>query len=349
MRLAVHAITMFHTPPAIVDLDGSTSPVAIPLGSVLGDRYRVDELIGRGGMGLVYRGHQLDLDATVAIKFIRPELVSDPNIVARFIDEAQITASARNDRVVRMLDLGRRSNGDPFIVLEFLEGTDLESVLATHGSLSIASTLAYSIDVCAGLAAVHRQSVVHRDIKPANLGIVPSSPGEPGHVKILDFGIAERREAFRPSPAASPTFAHGSPHHMSPEQFTGSVAVDARSDIWSLGVVIYQMLVGRLPFVGDDVLAICARVLSHDPDEPSSVRDEVPRDLSRLVMRCLRKDPEDRPAAISFVESELRRIRKRVEQPPRSNDEREPNRRDSQPADLRGDTTVRLAPLSPRG
>ncbi len=262
------------------------------IGRVLEGRYRLDEPLGEGGMAWVFRAFHLGLQQPIAVKLLRPELRADPLVVDRFLAEAQLTARLGGPHVVRVLDTGSvGAPRCPFIVMELLHGRDLEQVLADSGRLPVEQAVELLIQACSALAEAHAIGIIHRDIKPANLFWTELADGM-SFLKVLDFGVCKHRA--RRDQRTFPGGCVGSPHYMAPEQIVEASRVDERADVWALGVVLFEMLSGRVPFAGSTPQEVCATVLR---DEVISLRDAggvVPWSLSRVVERCLRKEPDER-------------------------------------------------------
>lgn len=274
-------------------------------GDVLVGKYRIECVLGEGGMGIVLRATHIDLGCRVAIKVMRPELANDEASVSRFLIEAQAAACIRSEYVARVLDVGRLDNGAPFLVLEHLEGRDLSQVLVQRGHLASHVAVDFVLQACQALSEAHGAGIVHRDLKPENLFVASRADGTP-IIKVLDFGISKRltresREAARTNPSE----LLGSPLYMAPEQMRGGVEVDARADIWSLGVVLYELCTGQSPFFGETIPSICARVIGIEPTPPSQLNDSIPERLEQIILRCLRKDREERPANVAQLAGEL--------------------------------------------
>jgi serine/threonine-protein kinase len=259
---------------------------------VFGDRYRVEETLGKGGMGVVCRATHLGLGTPVAIKVIRPDLAENEEFVGRFLNEARRSALLQSERIARVHDVGQLPTGEPFLVMELLDGVELGDYLEEHGSLGVADAVNIALQIAEGLAAAHQNGIVHRDIKPANTFLVRRTDGRFA-VKILDFGISkELAEGATTLTDAGQSL--GSPWYMSPEQMIDASRVDERSDLWSLGVVLFEMLTGQRPFEGVTVPEVCAKVLTAPAPLLSDFRPELPPALEALVGRCLQKDPGDR-------------------------------------------------------
>lgn len=259
-------------------------------GEVIGGRFRVDRVLGAGGMGLVVAATHTELGHQVALKVLHDELATNPTIVARFLREAKAVATLRTEHVCRVFDVGRLDSGAPFIVMELLDGTDLTSAALKSVPMTIA--VEYVIQACVALAEAHAVGLVHRDIKPPNLFVVRRPDGGP-LVKVLDFGIAKAATAAE-AKLTHTTSTMGSPGYMSPEQIRSTRDVDLRTDIWALGVTLYQLLSARMPFGGTQLAEIAVAVMTAPP-APLSVDPK----LEAIVLRCLEKEPERRFASVA--------------------------------------------------
>jgi serine/threonine-protein kinase len=268
-----------------------------PPGTVLAGKYRVDRLLGEGGMGWVVVATHLQLEQRVALKFMRTShAMSSPEAVARFLREARAAARIQSEHVARVSDVGTLESGAPYLVMEYLEGRDLDSLLQARRSLPIAEAIDYAMQACEGLGEVHAAGIVHRDLKPANLFLARRSDGSV-RVKLLDFGISKIAATPGRTSEGGMTSTQalmGSPLYMAPEQMRSSKGVDARADIWSMGVILYEMLGGQSPFNGDTLPMVCARIMAETPDSLRQVRRDVPAALEAVVMRCLEKDAHRR-------------------------------------------------------
>jgi eukaryotic-like serine/threonine-protein kinase len=251
-------------------------------GMVVSNRYRVGRLMGAGGMSLVYEAEHLLLGTRVALKVLRPELVDDGDHVERFGRESRCLALLANEHVVRVLDAGRLETGLPFIILERLEGLDLQSVLRRCPTLPVELAVHYARQACAGLASAHAQGIVHGDIKPANLFLASDSAGH-SRIKVIDFGIA-RSTSNPPRAGEASDVLLGSPPYAAPEQFESARDIDARTDVWAVGVVLFEMLAGRSPFEipADSAIGIRNRVAP-----VRRWRPEVSAQLQAVIERCL--------------------------------------------------------------
>jgi eukaryotic-like serine/threonine-protein kinase len=265
-------------------------------GMVVADKYRVDRPLGEGGMGLVVAATHLGLDQHVAIKFLQPEAMRSRVAVERFLREARVAAKVRSEYVARVHDVGTLEGGVPYIVMEHLAGSDLGQLIKA-GVIPIDEACEMALQACEALAEVHAAGIVHRDLKPSNLFITRRADGSPA-VKLLDFGISKLTAGQDDSTAdpgltATATIM-GSPSYMSPEQLKSTKEVDPRTDVWSLGAVLYEAITGKQAFRGESVHQVIAMIASEDPMRPSLLRQGVPPELERAVLRCLDKDPGTR-------------------------------------------------------
>ena len=284
--------------------DRTSLPVAA--GDLVAGKYLVGDVIAYGGMGVVVSATHQELRTQVAMKIVRGDLASDDALVARLLNEARAAASLKSEHVARVIDCGRLDCGAPFLVMEHLEGMDLRGLLEERGPLPIEETVDFVLQVCEGLAEAHAAGIVHRDIKPENLFLTKSVCGRPV-IKILDFGISKRiTETLGPRKLTSPGMSIGSPWYMSPEQTRASSKVDERTDIWSLGVVLYELLIGKRPFEGETVAVVSAQVLTHDPPNPCALRLAIPASLGAIILRCLDKNAEGRFEGVASLAAALR-------------------------------------------
>jgi Tol biopolymer transport system component len=258
--------------------------------------FRIGEPLGSGGMGVVYAAEDVQLGRPVALKFLAPELVRDPEAKARFLTEARAASALDHANLCTIHEIGESEDGLLFLAMPRYEGESLDRRIA-RGPLPVEEALDIIVQAARGLAKAHEHGIIHRDIKPGNLFVTRD-----GVVKILDFGIAKLAGEVGPTPTGS---ALGTPSYMGPEQMRGA-AVDARADVWSLGVVLYEMLTGRRPFVGGAGIAVVHAVLHEDPEPLAHLRPEVPAELDRILSRMLAKDPEQRYADAAEVLAELR-------------------------------------------
>ena len=277
------------------------------LGAVIGGKYRIDDVLGSGGMGVVLSATHLELDAAVAIKVVRAELANNEEVVARMLFEARAAAKLHSAHIVRVLDVGRLSSGAPYIVMERLEGSDLASQLSA-GCFTVQESVDYVLQACEGLAEAHSIGIIHRDLKPENLFVAETPEGPV--LKILDFGISKDVSNFASSgPRRALTnagYAVGSPYYMSPEQMRASLELDARADIWSLGAILFELLTGRCPFEGESLAVVSAKVLGEEAPSLHSLAENVPAPLAGIVARCLMKDAGQRFEDVGKLAAALR-------------------------------------------
>lgn len=276
-------------------LVGDDPPSGSPLqiGQIVAGKYRIERQIGRGGMGIVLAATHLQLEHLVAIKVMRRDLLENDQALDRLLVEARAAARIRSEHVARVLDVGTLESGSPFIVMEYLEGEDLADLLDRCGSLEVDQAITFMLQSCEALAEVHVTEMVHRDLKPGNLFIAQLPDGSPT-LKIVDFGISKYiGGAARERAATTSPQVLGSPFYMSPEQMRAD-AVDERSDIWGLGAILFEMLTGRPPFIGETLPEVYAAVLNDAPPAIESLRPGAPQGLDDVVQRCLAKDPAQR-------------------------------------------------------
>src|SRR5688572_17801623 len=287
--------------------DGDRLKFLINLDTTLDERYLLERKLGQGGMGLVFKAHHKFIKTQHAIKVILPDLVgNDPSLAARFRQEAMAAAAIRHPNTVSVTDYGVLQGTTPYLVMEFVEGRSLHEVLAEEKRLSPEMAVEIMLAVCAGVAAAHRQGIVHRDLKPLNIMLQSGhAPGE--GVKVLDFGLAKIKsgELLGSFIAAQTQGMMGSPFYMAPEQW-GDDDVDVRADIYSLGVILYQMLAGDVPFRGVSIPSIMQKHLTTSPVPLAERGVEVPPEVERAVQHALEKDPERRPRTVEEFIEELR-------------------------------------------
>ncbi len=257
-------------------------------GDVLDGKYRVDRVLGEGGMGVVYEAFHLRLRQRVAIKVLRPMIVAQPEFVARFEREARAAATLESPNVAKVLDVDTTDAGLTYMVIEYLEGNDLGEELTRRGRLPIQEAVAYVMEACAPIAEAHAWGIIHRDLKPSNLFL--AKKGTERMLKLLDFGISK---VLAETDAKNTFGTLGTPHYMSPEHVRNASDVDRRSDIWSLGVILYELLTGTEPYSGDPARVIAAIITDPVPP-PRTKRDDIPPELEAVIMRALAKDPRER-------------------------------------------------------
>lgn len=245
-------------------------------------------------MGIIYKGWHLTLDQPIAIKVVRPEYADNAEAVSRFLNEARAVAALRAVNVAQVLDVGRIKGGVLYMVMEYLEGVDVRDALDHEGRpFSIERAVDIVRQACAAMQVAHAAGIIHRDLKPENLFIARLADGQEV-VKVIDFGVSKRPSLVNGRSFTEAGRSLGSPHYMSPEQISTPDAVDGRADIWSLGVVLYELLSNKLPFNGDSAAATCALVLCAEPAPLASLRQDVPPGLAEIVARCMKKNASER-------------------------------------------------------
>ena len=265
-------------------------------GSVVGDKYLVLRELGSGGMGVVVAARNRALGNVVAIKYLRPTVRADAAACQRFLQEARLVTRLESQHVARVHDMGTADDGTPFIVMEHLYGRTVAAELARRGPLPVEEAVDLLLQACEAIAEAHNIGIVHRDLKPANL-FVTTGPDQRPLVKVLDFGISKSLLEGDASVTASHV-AMGSPLYMSPEQLANSKDVDARTDVWALGVILYEMLTGKTPFPGETVAMVGAAVMAERYARLAEVRKEVPGEIDRVVHEALTKDRDKRLASV---------------------------------------------------
>jgi eukaryotic-like serine/threonine-protein kinase len=278
-------------------------------GSRIANKYLVEGVIGEGGLGVVVKARHVQLEQAVAIKYLKPYALSLPGIVERFVREARLAARIKNEHAVKVQDVDTLENGIPYMVMEYLEGRDLGRIVE-EGPLPLQVAIEYVLQATEALAEAHALGIVHRDLKPDNL-FLTQRPGGASIVKIFDFGISKagakppggRRE--RALTQVNDRF--GTPGFMSPEQLQSS-DVDARADIWALGVVLFELVTGKMPFVGDELLQLFTAILTKPPISVLTLLPSAPRELDTIIKRCLEKDPNNRYRNVAELVQDLVQI-----------------------------------------
>jgi eukaryotic-like serine/threonine-protein kinase len=281
-----------------------TAPLQV--GDLVAGKYRLDGELGTGGMGVVYAATHTLLDQKVALKFLFADAAKNPELVERFWREARAAVKIQSEHVARVMDIGE-ANGVPYMVMEYLEGDDLENIVKRHGPLPVADAIRFVLQACEALAEVHAHGIVHRDIKPANL-FLAARPDGTNIVKLLDFGISKVGPAWlQTSDALTNTAAViGSPRYMSPEQLRSSRDVDLRADIWALGVTLFEVLGGDSPFARGTMPEVCASILKDEPHSLTGLRPGIPPALEAVIRRCLAKEPDGRYRNVAELAMALR-------------------------------------------
>src|ERR1041384_7454438 len=279
--------------------DGAATTISIAGEPILDGRYQLEKRLGQGGMGVVYKARHIFLKTAHAIKIILPDLVgNDPNLVTRFRQEALAAAAIRHQNIIAVTDFGVVRGTMPFLVMEFVQGRSLQEILAEEGAIGPVRAFELMQPICAGIAAAHRQGIVHRDLKPLNIMIQNGIPIPEG-AKILDFGLAKIKsgELLGSFIAAQTTGLMGSPFYMAPEQWSDEPP-DTRADIYSLGVMLFQMLAGDVPFKGSSVPPIMKNHISDPPPTFAEMGSSVSPEVELAVRHTLQKEPNKRTSTV---------------------------------------------------
>ena len=274
-------------------------------GETIAGKYRVDRVIGVGGMGVVMAAHHLELDTRVAIKFLLPETAASSEAVERFAREARAAVRIKNEHVARIADVGKLDDGTPYMVMEYLEGSDLAAWLIQYGPLSPEQAVDFVLQAGEAIAEAHSLGIVHRDLKPSNL-FVTRRPDGTQSIKVLDFGISKSVQLGRSGASVTRTSVMvGSPMYMSPQQIRSARDVDAQGDIWALGVILYELISGVPPFDGENLAELVDRIMSNTPVSLQQFRPDVPPALEQVIFRCLARDTAQRFASIAALAEAL--------------------------------------------
>lgn len=270
-------------------------------GDTIAGKYVVEAERGRGGLAVVFSAIQSELDRRVAIKVLLPEWAHDPEVVERFVREGRAATRIKSEHVVHVFDVGTLPNGAPYLVLEYLEGHNLDEVLRSWGPLPIPTAIDWLLQAAEAIAEAHAHGIVHRDLKPANLFLTQHADGT-ACIKVIDFGLSKVTSPSLMAPTdglTRTTDVIGSPHYMAPEQLRSTHQADARADLWALGVVLYEFLAGKPPFWGGTLPELFATVLTQPVPPLSAARANVPPAVEQAILRCLQKDPDARFACIA--------------------------------------------------
>lgn len=279
-----------------------TGPLELAPGVIIADRYRLEKQIGTGGTAMVFRASDLELEEEVAIK-VFTVVVDDPDLIRRFKQELSVTRQLSHPNIVRLHDIGTH-RGFRFITMEILQGTDLASVLQ-KGQLPLAKSLEYLVQACSALQLAHERGVVHRDIKPENFFVTTQNV-----LKVMDFGIAKKSQSQKLTQAG---FIAGTPPYMSPEQISGFATVTHLADIYSLGIVAYEMFAGSLPFMHEEMMPLLLMHINEPPQPPMERNPKIPKALNELILRLLEKDPGQRVQSMKELSEELLRLKPKIE------------------------------------
>ncbi len=283
-------------------MDATVNPDPMLAGQVLAGKYRVESCLGEGGMGLVVKARHIELGRAVAIKVLRPGAGALSRL--RFMREARAASRIPSEHVVRVFDVGQLDSERPYMVMELLEGRDLADVIYDDGPLSVEDAVEYVLQACEALAAAHARGIVHRDVKPANLFLTHRRDGTP-IIKLLDFGVSKEALAASetPNPLTRTNAVLGSPVFMSPEQLACSRDVDHRADVWSLAVTLFELLTVEPAFAGESLAELYSAILRDEPCRLRVIRPDAPAKLEEVILRCLRKRPDDRvPTVVELAD-----------------------------------------------
>ena len=275
----------------------------LQLGSIFAGRYLILESLGRGGMGRVYRALDKKLDVEVAVKFLRPEIAADEGIIQRFKNELKLARMVSHPHVCRMYDLSE-DQGTYFITMEYVPGEDLKTTVRRVGPLGLGKALSIARQVCEGLAAAHRLDIVHRDLKPQNIMLDGN-----GQVRIMDFGISR---SLRAKGITADGMMIGTPEYISPEQAEGK-KIDARTDIYAFGAILFEMVTGKVPFDGDTTLSIILKHKFEPPPDPKKLNPRLPKEVGQIILKCLEKDRERRYPSADALYADLVRAEAQLE------------------------------------
>ena len=274
----------------------------LEIGAMVAEKYRIESLLGEGGMGFVFAALHVQLGHRVALKALHSSAISDREVTERFLREGRALARLQGEHIARVSDVGTLPSGNPYMVMEFLEGQDLSRELAARGPLPLAEAVEFVAQTCEALAEAHVRGIVHRDLKPANLFLSHKLDGDVS-IKVLDFGISKVSSAIDGIDVEAENITMtatlvGTPKYMSPEQIQDSRSVDLRTDIWGLGTILYELLTQKRPFAAPTLALVCVKVLHEEVPPPSSVRPDIPPGVDAIIAKCLMKHPADCYASV---------------------------------------------------
>ena len=282
------------------------------VGDLVAGKYEVERVLGVGGMGVVVAARHRQLGELVAIKLLHADAAMDGEAVARLLREARATISIKSEHVVRVIDVGTLETGSPYILMEYLSGSDLGELVQKNGHLAVRDAVDYVLQACEAIAEAHARGIVHRDLKPSNLFLTERADDGSSLVKVLDFGISK---ALVPEDASPTTQAHmsltatravfGSPLYMSPEQVRSAKRVDERTDIWALGIILHELLTGSLPFFGETTPGVLASIVADPPEPLRKRRPDAPEGLETVILHCLVKDVNQRLQSVTDLAKAL--------------------------------------------
>jgi serine/threonine-protein kinase len=273
-------------------------------GDVLAGKYRVERVIGVGGFGAVLLALHMQLEERVAIKTLLPQAAKNPAAAERFLREARAAVRIRSEHVARVSDVGKLDDGTPYMVMEYLQGSDLAQLVKQRGPQAFHDVAEWVIQASEAIAEAHSLGIVHRDLKPANLFLTRKVDGAPC-VKVLDFGISKLTNEMADKGMTKTSDVMGSPFYMSPEQMRSTRSVDNRCDIWALGAILYELTAGHTPFDAETMTALVVNIMSEPPRELASFRQDVPPHLRQIVLKCLQKDPAARYQDVASLAADL--------------------------------------------
>jgi serine/threonine-protein kinase len=264
-------------------------------GDIVDDKYRLDRIIGSGAMGVVIEAWHVRFDEHVALKVLTLEAAANEETRLRFESEARAAFKIKSEHVARVIDVGALPEGSPYMVMEYLDGSDLAQVLFKERRFEVQEAVDHMLQVCAGVGEAHALGIVHRDLKPENLFLVHARDGTPC-IKVLDFGISKviGSSGVRVRAITNTSVTMGTPHYMSPEQWQSARDVTVAADFWAIGIILYELLAGRPPFDAPELGDLCTMVLTRDPPSLRARRAEVPEELEAVIRRCLERDPAKR-------------------------------------------------------
>src|SRR5205809_7138384 len=291
-------VCSFDFTPLQADPTLAEDPVDPLIGRVFDEKYRLEERLGGGGMGTVYRATHLLIDRAVALKVLSQRFVGDQTAQQRFRREARAAGRIQHPNAVTVTDFGATDDGYLYIVMELLEGRTLRDLIAHEAPLDSARTVSFMLQACAAVGAAHDAGLIHRDLKPANI-FIEQRPNFPAVVKVLDFGVAKFVVEEHDDDSNTLTQVGaliGTPRYMSPEQCSGAAPLTPASDVYSLGIILYEMLTGAVPFTADTFLAVALKQVSEPPRPPREIVPTIPEQLERVVLHALAKEPRARPA-----------------------------------------------------
>jgi eukaryotic-like serine/threonine-protein kinase len=284
----------------------------VQVGQLIAGKYRVERILGRGGMGVVMAALHEQLNQRVALKFLTDDAYQQPEAVTRFLREARAAVQIQSEHVARVMDVGTLESGAPYMVMEYLHGFDLKDVSTRRGPMPVVDAVDFLLQACDAVAEAHSLGIVHRDLKPSNLFLSERPDGTP-LVKVLDFGISKALHGGRSGDASQQQMTAsaaimGSPQYMSPEQIRSSKNVDARADVWALGTILHELIAGSPAYIADTVPGLLAMIVADSPPPLSTVRPDAPPEIEAAILRCLQKDRERRYANVAELARAIERF-----------------------------------------